>query len=105
MMDFDVYTFTLQDKIVGKTKQQVIEVFYRFFSPSFIVTRLKTKINNALDKPNSTVYGQLSKLMKNEQFSTSWAFDSSLGEICITTAGVIHLLSQIGAIKVVTHKK
>ena len=102
---FDRYSHVVSEFVVEQTKQEVLELFYIHFLPHRLVNDVQIKINQALAGPKNPYYLQLNSLLKADDMSSSWAFNTKKGKITITQKATIQLLEVIGAIKVVSSPK
>ena len=104
-LKFDVHSQTLYKELVDKSKQEVVESFYRYFIPSKLVESVAREVNQILSTQdlnagnNGNLYRLFTyNLFNDDDLENSWRLDDK-GKPTLTEFGAIKLLEKIGALK------
>jgi hypothetical protein len=93
---FDQHAGLLYDKLIARSREEVLEIFFRHMTPNILVQALMKEVNS-----NWRHYQKfLEPFSSKEQVSSGWDWDDDLGiPTKLNTLGALHLLQAAGYLK------
>ena len=92
---FDINAEIIKDELLNRSPEDVLNLFYKNFTPSYLVYRLEKVINRDVKQVKS-LFNDLSKILENSGSSLGieqiWKIDDDTNEFKITKKGILELL-------------
>jgi hypothetical protein len=89
---FDSHTGVLYESLVAKSRDEVLEAFFRHFTPQLLVNELMRVINNDISK----MYKIVKPLMSG---SAGWDYDEETYKTTLNEQGALQILQTAGFLK------
>ncbi len=108
----DLHAETIYNRLLAKSRDEVLNVFYRYFTPEHLVNEVHKQLSEQLalqsDEPNWRLFnslmalGELGRVDTDEaaleRRSTEWEYNEDEIPTRLTEIGALHLLRAIGYI-------
>ncbi len=96
---FDKYTEGLCEPLLKVSKQTAMEILFNHLRPSYVVSVVRTTMNEALTDEDSDVFMRLQGILDDCAIESADAWQIKDDLYTITKIGTIHLLAKLGVLE------
>ncbi|AIK96182.1 hypothetical protein [Candidatus Odyssella acanthamoebae] len=96
---FDRYSRMIYQKLIDRSKQEMVQGFYCHLLPSHLLSSLLKTANSELFSEKGLLYSQLLSLIPEAHYKESWEINLQSEEVSLTEKGALLLLCHLGVFK------